>query len=264
MHILYVSSQGPRVFSSNHGVHASAHGLQFHWGSGGDSGTIVTPFMRVGNEPTRNFATFKPLELQLPFTWASMQRSPWDSQGSRILFTCKHRAGVRPYTSFIEFAKSCVFEKQSPSPGFCHHKGLSSTEGTRVFCRVPSPEFALSLSLLNLSTCGGFEYGSYKRGLPAHTPETPSIDNFNGGLGICDTHSWIPIDVHVHLHLRDRLILRCFPVQRNPVTFGFFDSYEDTRYSYQHSHSCVLQVGYQPPFSGKQDGLLLVHISLLR
>ena len=77
MHILYVSSQGPRVFSSNHGVHASAHGIQFHWGSGGDSGTIVTPFMRVGNEPTRNFATFKPLELQLPFTWASMQRSPY-------------------------------------------------------------------------------------------------------------------------------------------------------------------------------------------
>ena len=68
----------------------------------------------------------------------------------------------------------------------------------------------------------------------------------------------MPISVHFHIHFRDRLILRCFPVQRNPVTFGFFDSYEDSRYSYQHSHSCVLQVVSQPPFSKKQDGLLPV------
>ena len=59
------------------------------------------------------------------------------------------------------------------------------------------------------------------------------------------------------IYLRDRLTLRCFPVRRNPVTFGFFDSNEDTRYSYQHSHLCIFQKISQFFFAKKQSGLLL-------
>ena len=37
---------------------------------------------------------------------------------SSFLFTLQHRAGVRPYTSFFNFAESCVFIKQSLPPIF--------------------------------------------------------------------------------------------------------------------------------------------------
>src|SRR3990170_7166879 len=33
--------------------------------------------------------------------------------------TFQHRAGVRPYTSSFDFAKPCVFVKQSPGPFLC-------------------------------------------------------------------------------------------------------------------------------------------------
>ncbi len=33
--------------------------------------------------------------------------------------TYRHRAGVKPYTSSYEFAESCVFSKQSPTPIYC-------------------------------------------------------------------------------------------------------------------------------------------------
>jgi hypothetical protein len=35
------------------------------------------------------------------------------------LLTFRHRAGVRPYTSSFDFAKPCVFDKQSPGPFLC-------------------------------------------------------------------------------------------------------------------------------------------------
>ena len=35
------------------------------------------------------------------------------------LLTFRHRAGVRPYTSSFDFAKPCVFAKQSPGPFIC-------------------------------------------------------------------------------------------------------------------------------------------------
>ena len=37
----------------------------------------------------------------------------------RPLLTFRHRAGVRPYSSSFEFAKPCVFVKQSPEPFPC-------------------------------------------------------------------------------------------------------------------------------------------------
>src|SRR4030081_1534874 len=40
----------------------------------------------------------------------------FDSTLSHLLLTFRHRAGVRPYTSSLDFAESCVFSKQSPPP----------------------------------------------------------------------------------------------------------------------------------------------------
>ena len=36
-----------------------------------------------------------------------------------LSLTFRHRAGVRPYTSSLDFAESCVFSKQSPPPAMC-------------------------------------------------------------------------------------------------------------------------------------------------
>ena len=62
--------------------------------------------------------------------------------------TFRHRAGVSPYTSSLEFAETCVFVKQSPGTFLCHLLGLSpyrgtpSPEVTGLICRVPSAEFS--------------------------------------------------------------------------------------------------------------------------
>jgi hypothetical protein len=71
---------------------------------------------------------------------------------TQILLPFQHRAGVRPYTSFINFAESCVFNKQSPPPFFCLFlkiylflKKIPSPEVTGLFCRVPSIQFTQTL-----------------------------------------------------------------------------------------------------------------------
>ena len=56
------------VFPSNRKKSASARTFQFQWTHVGDSEEVVTPFMRVGTYPTRNFATLGPSELRPPFT----------------------------------------------------------------------------------------------------------------------------------------------------------------------------------------------------
>ena len=78
-----------------------------------------------------------------------------------FLLTFWHRAGVRPYTSFYNFAESCVFAKQSLPPALCHlpfikKVGTPSPEVTESFCRVPSILFSQRLSIFYLFTCGGF------------------------------------------------------------------------------------------------------------
>jgi len=108
-------SKGARVLPSFFEYSASARRIQFHWVYVGDSGAVVTPFMRVDNYSTRNFATLGPSELRPPFTGPEVQSLymliyvpfPWSFQ---------HRAGVRPYTSSFNLAESCVFSKQSPPP----------------------------------------------------------------------------------------------------------------------------------------------------
>ena len=64
-----------RVLSYHSYVFASAQRIQFHRTHTRDSLTIVTPFMRVTNYVTRNYATLEPLELQLPFAFAFGQVS---------------------------------------------------------------------------------------------------------------------------------------------------------------------------------------------
>ena len=46
-------------------------------------------------------------------------------RGFRPPLTFRHRAGVRPYASSFDFAKPCVFGKQSPGPLLCasHTRG---------------------------------------------------------------------------------------------------------------------------------------------
>jgi len=56
------------VLPSSRWYSASSRRIQFHGAHAGDSGAVVTPFMRVGTYPTRNFATLGQLELLPPFT----------------------------------------------------------------------------------------------------------------------------------------------------------------------------------------------------
>ena len=44
----------------------------------------------------------------------------FSSMLAHLPLTFRHRAGVRPYTSSLDFAEPCVFTKQSPPPGLCH------------------------------------------------------------------------------------------------------------------------------------------------
>src|ERR1043166_224030 len=49
----------------------------------------------------------------------------FDSTLSHLLLTFRHRAGVRRYTSSLDFAPSCVFSKQSPPPAMCPQSMLA-------------------------------------------------------------------------------------------------------------------------------------------
>ena len=57
--------------------------------------------------------------------------------------TFQHRAGVRPYTSSFDFAKPCVFVKQSPGPFLCDLSRIATRGGTPfpevtgLICLVP-------------------------------------------------------------------------------------------------------------------------------
>ena len=64
--------------------------------------------MQDGTYPPMNFATFGPSELQPPFTLAYLVNY------NLLSLTIKHWAGVRLFTSLLNLAKSCVFDKQSP------------------------------------------------------------------------------------------------------------------------------------------------------
>ena len=79
---------------------------------------IVTPFVRVGTYPTRNFATLGPLVTAAVY-WG------FDPMLAHLQLTFQHRAGVTPYTSTFVLAECCVFNKQSQPPILCDPPGLT-------------------------------------------------------------------------------------------------------------------------------------------
>ena len=78
-----------------------------------DRKLVMTPFMRVDNYSTRNFATLEPSELGLPFIGPSifLLSQKWNIS--------QHWAGVRLYTEFYNVAKPCVCVEQFPISFLC-------------------------------------------------------------------------------------------------------------------------------------------------
>ena len=90
----------------------------------------------------------------------------------------QHRAGVSPYTSFCNFARTCVFGKQSLEPSLCGRLTLRRKTPTRKLApllpklRGYFAEFLIHdsldrLGILYLTTCVGFGYGPLKFSLDA-------------------------------------------------------------------------------------------------
>lgn len=87
---------------------ASSQLFQFHRVSFRDSRAVVTSFVQDGTYPPRNFATLGPSGLRPPFTGTYIKNRSYS-----LFFILQHRADVRFYTYYCNFAKSCVFIKQS-------------------------------------------------------------------------------------------------------------------------------------------------------
>ena len=79
----------------------------------------------------------------------------FNSKLALLLLTFRHRAGVRPYTSSIEFAESCVFSKQSLPPALCNRHQLRR--------QAPSPATAHLLPKLRCQFAEFLSHGSLKR-----------------------------------------------------------------------------------------------------
>lgn len=141
-------------------VIASAQQVQFRRPSVGDSRAVVTSFMQDGTYPPRNFATLGPSGIRPPFTGTYMEAQPPS-------FIDQHWAEVRLYTSSFNFAKSCVFKKQSLLLIYCDHLGTPSPEVTELICRVPSTLLNRHLSILNPPTRVGFNTFACSKFFPA-------------------------------------------------------------------------------------------------
>ena len=127
------------VFPSNCKKFASSRTFQIHRVFVGDSKEVITPFMQVGTYPTRNFATFGPLELQPPFTG--------------VYFQC-HSTSISPSSTgqvsvpihLLSNSQRLVFLINSRfflfSDSFIYHKATPSPEVTEPICRVPSTQLS--------------------------------------------------------------------------------------------------------------------------
>jgi hypothetical protein len=133
-----------RVFPSCCRKAASSRLFQFQWAHVGDSGEVVTPFMRVGTYPTRNFATFGPSELRPPFTGASFKsQNFWTSP------CCTGQVSVPiPHLTILQRP---VFLINSRHPQFCANTHLECSPFFRSY-RVNLPSsfnVVVSLPLWN-------------------------------------------------------------------------------------------------------------------
>ena len=84
---------------------------------------------------------------------------------SHLPLTFQHRAGVRPYTSFYNFAEPYVFSKQSLPPILCPRTLVAQCAGLlipklrRHFAEFLQYRSLKRLGILYLPTCVGFGYG---------------------------------------------------------------------------------------------------------
>src|ERR1700689_4164932 len=94
--------------------------------SGVFTGTTNSPsrwprqsFDRYAFRAGRNFPDKEFRYLRTVIVTAAVYRG-FNSMLAHLLLTFRHRAGVRPYTSSLDFAEPCVFTKQSLPPALCH------------------------------------------------------------------------------------------------------------------------------------------------
>ena len=114
---------------------------------------IVTPFVRVGTYPTRNFCYLRTVIVTAAVYWDfSQELAP-----HHLIF--QHWAGVTPYTSTFVFAECCVFNKQSQPPFHCNPFELHP-QGTSPYRAHLLPklrcQFAEFLLLSSLKRLLGF------------------------------------------------------------------------------------------------------------
>src|SRR6201981_1783609 len=80
--------------------------------------------IRAGrNLPDKEFRYLRTVIVTAAVYWG------FDSTLSHLLLTFQHRAGVRRYTSSLDFAAPCVFSKQSPPPAMCPRPLLAQQPG---------------------------------------------------------------------------------------------------------------------------------------
>jgi hypothetical protein len=65
------------------------------------------------NLPDKEFRYLRTVIVTAAVYWG------FGSKLAPLSLTFQHRAGVRPYTSSLDFAEPCVFAKQSLPPGLC-------------------------------------------------------------------------------------------------------------------------------------------------
>ena len=133
----------------------SSISLSWHWRQWGSRYAI-----RAGrNLPDKEFRY-----LRTVIVTAAVHRG-FNSKLALILLTFRHRAGVRPYTSFYNLAEPYVFDKQSLSPILCHllliaqQKVILLPKLRMQFAEFLQHHSLKRLSIFYLSTCVGLGYG---------------------------------------------------------------------------------------------------------
>ena len=137
------------------------------------TGTTISPSLllrqfpdryafRAGrNLPDKEFRYLRTVIVTAAVYWG------FNSELSLLLLTFQHRAGVRPYTSSLELAESCVFAKQSPPPGLCHLILVAQYQVSLLpklqehFAEFLQHRCFKRLSILYSPTCVGLRYGLF-------------------------------------------------------------------------------------------------------
>ena len=154
-----------------------------------------------------------------------------------------------------------------PPASACAETGPSSSEVTRVICRVPSASFSQApWYSLPVHLCR-FRVRSMW-GLFPGTPSLPSESNNLGQHTEFVTTHWptninvVPIDYAFRPRLRGRLTLRRLTLRRNPWTFGDRVFHSVCRYSCQHSHFRYLQMPSQVILHRLTERSATAHIAM--